>query len=201
MNGVFVTQYDGPRPVAFSAAPNSYAGKLLAAYRIMGGVPERDMLLRTSDQPVFKTKGTPPTQTQTGADGGFSDVYSNGRRERGGQRFDRDLGIRVENLKSWQLEAIKAKRERLEFKIKRALDYSDQLQREISQIDRLLSNLTDLGSFDAQLLEIENQISVPGAANVVDNREDVHGLAIGRPGDLTFADALEKAEEEDQRVS
>lgn len=200
MNGVFVTEYDGPNPVAFSASPGSYAAKLLQAYRILGGVPERDMLLRTRDQPVFKLKGAPLTQTQDGSSGGFSDVYSSGRRERGGQRFDRDVGLRVERLKAWQLEAIRAKRERLEYKIRRALDYSDQLQQEIDLIDGLLGDETERGSVENQILEVEIQMSVPGTMNVVDDLDDVFGLGIGRPADMAFSDALSKAEAEDERL-
>ncbi len=200
MNGIFQTTYDGPNPVSFSASAGSYAAKLIAAYRVLGGVPERDMLLRTSDIPVFKTKGTSIQDQVTGdTSGGFSDTFSNGRRERGSQRFDRDLGLLVESLKGWQLAAIKAKRERLEFKIKRALDYSDQLQNEINLLMAVLDE-TSTKSFDSQVVGIEVQMVTPGSANVVDNLEDVFGLAIGRPGDLSYADAIQQGEQNDQRV-
>lgn len=201
MNGVFVTEYDGPDPVSFSASEGSYAAKLLAAYRVLGGVPEREMLLRTRDKPVFKTKAQPISDGSGGTvEGGFSDVYSNGRRDRGTQRFDRDLGIRVERLKSWQLEAIKMKRERLEYKIKRALDYSDQLQQEIAEIDSLLGDETVQGSAENQIVSVETQMATPGAMNVVQDLDDVFGLRIGKPGDLSFGDALTEAEENDERV-
>jgi hypothetical protein len=200
MNGVFSTVYDGPNPVSFSASAGSYAAKLLSAYRVLGGVPERDMLLRTSDQPVFKTKGTNIQNPTSGVTtGGFSDVYSNGRRDRGTQRFDRDLGLRVERLKDWQLEAVKAKRERLEYKIKRALDYSDQLQSEIAVLTAVLDEAST-SSFDSQVVGVEVQMATPGAANVIDNLDDVFGLAIGKPGDLSFADALQQGKQNDERV-
>lgn len=200
MNGVFSTVYDGPRPVSFSASAGSYAAKLIAAYRVLGGVPERDMLLRTSDQPVFKTKGTAIQDQVTGdTSGGFSDTFSNGRRERGSQRFDRDLGLMVEKLKGWQLAPIKAKRERLEFKIKRALDYSDQLQNEIRVLVDVLDEASS-SSFDGQVVGIEVQMVTPGSANVVDNLDDVFGLAIGRPGDLSYSDAIQQGRQNDQRI-
>ncbi len=200
MNGIFSTEYDGPVPVAFTASAGSYAAKLLSAYRVLGGVPERDMLLRTRDKPVFKTKAQNITTVTAGTtDGGFSDVYSNGRRERGTQRFDRDLGLRVEKLKSWQLEAVKAKRERIEYKIKRALDYSDQLQSEISVLTALLDESSS-ASFDAQMVAVDNQMATPETMNVVQNLDDVFGLAIGKPGDLSFDDALQQGRENDQRV-
>lgn len=194
--GVFTTSYDGPNPVSFTAT--GYAGKLLQAYRILGGVPEQTMLLRTRDKPVYKTKGHELT-VDPGAttSGGYSDVYSNGRRERGGQRYDRDIGLRVESLKAWQLESVKFKRERLEYKIKRAMDYSDQVQQEISLIDKLLD--IGLGSFDDQLTQVEILISRPESANVVQNLNDRFGLDIGRPADFTFDDALQRQDTEKER--
>lgn len=200
MNGLFITEYDGPTPVKFSATAGSYAAKLISAYRVLGGVPERDMLLRTSDKPVFKTKAQNISTTTAGqTDGGFSDVYSNGRRDRGVQRFDRDLGLRVERMKSWQLEAVKAKREALEFKIKRALDYSDQLQKEISFLTQVLDEGSRY-SFDAQVLGVETQMATPEAMNVVQNLDDVFGLSIGKPGDLSQPDALQQGRQNDERV-
>lgn len=200
MNGVFTTTYDGPKPVSFTCSAGSFGSKLLSAYRVLGGVPERDMLLRTRNMPVFKTKAQNITDVSPGqTEGGFSDVYSNGRRERGTQRFDRDLGLRVERLKGWQLEAIKAKRERLEFKIKRCLDYSDELQREEATIDALLDDQSRY-SFDSQVVAVEVQMATPNATNVVQNLDDVFGLAIGKPGDLSFADALQQGRENDERV-
>lgn len=196
--GVFVTDYDGPTPVAFGAVAGSYADKLLRAYKILGGVPERDMLLRTSDIPVFAPRAVGLTTDATGeVTGGFAEVHSNGRRNRGSQIFDRDLGLLVEKLKKWQLEAIKLKREKLEYKIKRALDYSDQLQREIAVIDRLTAE--GLGSVDDQIVAIEVQMDSPDAANVVDNPDDVFGLDIGVQQDLTRDSAVEEAAEGAER--
>lgn len=198
--GIFTTEYDSDgRPTAFSASAGSYAAKLLEAYRILGGFPEKEMLLRTSDKPVFLTRGAAMVAVpdQGSVDGGYSDVFSNSRRYRGGQRFDRDLGLKVEKMKSWQLEPIKRKREHLEFKIKRALDHSDQLLREISRIDSVLGDST--GSLSRQIVDVELAMTAPGAANVVDDIDDVFGLAIGRVADMTFDDAVRVAEVERQR--
>ena len=198
--GVFTTEY-GPDnfPVSFSATPGSYADKLMQAYRIMGGVPERDMLLRTSDKPVYLNRGAPPVQDQNGQ---FTDSsagsFSNGRIVRGNQRFDRDLGLRVDRLKKWQLESIKNKLEHIEYKIKRSLDYSDQLQNELMQVNTLLGS--DVGSVDDLILQIELAMNTPGATNVVQNDDDIFGLFIGTPADLTMPDALDIAKQEYQRT-
>lgn len=190
--------YDGPDPVSFSVSPNnSYGAKLLLAYKIMGGFPERDMLLRDSDPSnvTFLTKGSnisvgDPEDTT----GGYSDVYSNGRRYRGGQRFDRDVAIRVERLKKWQLEVIKHKREHLEFKIKRALDYSDQLLNEITLLKTMLTDVTR--SVDTMVANVLQQAQKPGAQNMVDDSGDKFGLNIGRIGDKTVDTDLNGAKSE-----
>lgn len=198
MNGIFITEYDGPSPIAFSASPGSYAAKLLEAYRILGGFPERDMLLRTIDKPVFLTRGTNfAIDKNATLTGGFSDTYSNGRRYRGDQRFDRDLGLKVDKMKRWQLDSIKSKRERLEYKIKRALDYSDQLQNEINIIDKTLS--AGLGGFQDQIVSIELESTKPGTATITQDLDDIFGLFIGRPVDYAFDNAISQANQENQR--
>lgn len=161
----------------FDCQPSrSYGAKLLLAYKILGGIPERDMLLRTSDKPVFLKKGV--NSSPTDPDSGYSREFSNGRTLRGTQRFDRSIGMRVEALKKWQLEAIKRKREHLEYKIKRALDYSDQLTRERDALEGLVDGgVSDLVS------EIYKIMLTPGAMNVVDDPDDGFGLGVGPVGD------------------
>lgn len=186
--GTFVTDYDEDNkyPVYFGCFPlESYGAKLLQAYKILGGVPERDMLLRTSDKPVFLKKGS--SVSADDPDSGYSSEFSNGRMYRGGQRFDRSMGYRVELLKRWQLEAIKRKREHLEFKIKRALDYSDQLEREL----RVLQELTD-GRVSDLVTDIYKVMLTPGSMNVVDDPDDKFGLGVGPVGDK-YVDQPSKA--------
>jgi hypothetical protein len=185
--------------VSFVVSAKSYAAKLLEAYRILGGFPEKDMLLRTRDQPVYKSSGPAISISNDGTVvGGFSDVYTDGRRERGNQRYDRDLGLKVEKFKQWQLESIKFKRERIEFKIKRALDYSDELQKEIDFIDKLLGE--GRGSFDERATSIESRMIAPGTANVIQNLDDLFGLNIGRPGDITLDNAIKDANINKERL-
>lgn len=174
-------------PKSFTASDSSYAGKLLQAYRILGGTPETDFMLRTTDQPVFLTRGNNIDTSTVGTDptAGYSDLLSNGRRVRGTQRFDRDVGVQVNRLKSWQLEAIKQKREHLEFKIKRALDYSDQLQREIAVIAVLLDPNQGRQVRDT-VRNVQLTAIRTGAHNIVEDLIDVFGLNIGRVEDPTY---------------
>ena len=197
LNGIFTTEYDENNdPTNFSCSPPfSYGAKLMHVYRILGGVPERDMLLRTSDKPVFLTRGVNiDGESDTS---GYSDVFSNGRRYRGNQRFDRDIGLKVQKLKMWQLESIKRKREHLEFKIKRCLDYSDQLQNEITTLNRMVGRIADR-SVDFQISEVRGNMFAPGSMNVVDS-DDRYGRDIGRVGDKSFESDLDTEQSDSLR--
>ena len=202
--GIFSTIYDPNTnfPVSFTVAgPTSHGAKLLQAYRALGGFPEQDFLLRTSDQPVYLVQGTPVIMNDASgvAQGGFSDVFSNGKRYRGNQRFDRDLGFPMEKFKKWQLEAIKRKREHLEFKLKRALDYSDQLQSEKTFLNMMIAPGTtnDVNGQIANLIALFHR---PGAMNVIDNILDIFGFNIGRPGDTAVPNEVQVAPATDQRL-
>lgn len=184
--GKFKTLHDDDgNPTSYSATPpGSYAAKLIEAYTILGGVLERDMLLRTLNKPVF-LKRRANTSAAGGVDTvGYSKEFSNGRFLRGDQRFDRDVGLHVESLKAWQLEAIKSKRERLEYKIKRALDYSDQIGREIILLESLLE---EDGGLEDRIREMDVFITDPQRMNFTASA-DRHGLKIGTISDPSTVD-------------
>lgn len=174
-------------PVSYDASPTSYIGKLLLAYRMLGGVPERDMLLRTRDQVVF---------LQRGVDEYDDPPYTNGRQDRGSQRFDRSLCQKIERLKGWQLEIIKSKREIIEYKIKRAMDYADQLSEE----SKLLKALIDNSLVDTQIMDTETAMLEPNTYNIPTNDGDPFGLFIGKPADGAFEDAGTAAAQGNERV-
>jgi len=173
----------------------------LQAYRALGGFPEQDFLLRTSDQPVYLTQGPAVNMNDASgvAQGGFSDVFTNGRRYRGNQRFDRDLGYPMEKFKRWQLEAIKQKREHLEYKIKRALDYSDQLQIENTFLQAMIAptSTTDVNGQIANLIALFHR---PGAMNIIEDVLDIFGFGIGRPGDTSVPNEVQTIPATDSRL-
>jgi hypothetical protein len=183
--GVFTTEYDSDNyPKSFSVAPdNSYGAKLLKVYKIMGGVPEKDMMLRTRDLPVYLLPGQPLSQDTEDLSGGTSREYSNGRLDRGTQRFDRSLGIKITKIKNWQIEAIKRKREHIEFKLKRAMDHSDQIMQEIKMLQQMVNDSSR--SLDFIVADATSQMFASGTMNVVQNLEDTHGRLIGQPVDIT----------------
>lgn len=188
--GRFETSFnDDGTPDKYSVGPNSsYGAKLVQAYEILGGVLERDMLLRTRDKPVF-FKRKAPTTTAGGTETlSHSTEFTDGRVFRGDQRFDRDVGIQIESLKNWQLEAIKAKRERLEYKIKRTLDYSDELERELKTLQSLIAD----DGLDDKIREIDIFITDPKRLNFTAS-SDKFGLKIGPPADFSSVNAGENA--------
>lgn len=197
-NGIFVTEYDEAsyHPIRYSVTPFSYASKLFQAYRALGGHPETEFLLRTRDQPVFLTRGTSiNTEDSSDTTSGYSDTYSNGRRYRGSQRFDRDVAVQVEKFKGWQLEVIKRKREHLEYKIKRAIDYSDQLLIEAEMIEAMLAE-DSATSIDAQVTKVNLIATRTGAANVIQDMFDLFGFGIGRTLDQNSTASIEEADAE-----
>jgi hypothetical protein len=201
--GLFSTQYNSDNtPLSFTVTPaTSHGAKLLQAYRALGGFPERDFLLRTSDDPVYLMPGPPiDTDDASGtAQLGFSDSFSNGKQYRGNQRFDRDLGYPMEQFKKWQLESIKRKREHIEFKIKRALDYSDQLQIEIDLLTAMISPGTT-NDVQGQIANLVTLFHRPGAMNVLEDLADIFGFNIGRPGDTSAPNTIVEADADNQRL-
>jgi len=156
------------------------------------------MLLRTFSDPVFLTRGASLSTGEGSQNTGHSDVFSNGRRIRGSERFDRDLGLMVEAIKKPFLESTKRKREHLEYKIKRNLDYSDQIMNEIKHIEVLLGD--GEGSLDRLILNAQLEMFSSGNFGVVEDSEDLYGLRIGRVADLALDDALQIAEDGNERI-
>lgn len=195
--GTYGTTYDKAtgEPIKFMATPNSYAEKLLEAYKILGGLPEEDFLLRASTDPVFLTKG-PPIDDSTTVTGGTSDMFSNKRRNRGGMRFDSNIGNLVMKMKNWQLEIIKRKREHLEYKIKRTLDASDQMIKEIVQIDIILGN--GRSSLDSLVSRIRAAMNDPANINTL-KTGDRFNLSTGGVADLMFPDEILEQSQKHQR--
>jgi hypothetical protein len=185
--GVFKTEYDERNyPKSFTVSPpDSYAGKLFQAYKILGGIPETTMLLRNSDDPVFLIPGSDLSTDPNDTTSGVATTFTNGRRDRGNIRFDRSVGIMVDALKKWQLDSIKLKRESLEFKIKRALDYSDQLQNEIKLLEKMQEESSPY-SLTSLIANVAGTVFTAGAMNIVNNALDVFGLDIGTIGDYTL---------------
>lgn len=187
LNGIFTTTFDDSgNPKEYTVnPPNSYGAKLLVAFKMMGGKPEKSFLLRTKDKPVHLKEGVShvPGDNTTGR----GTEYSNGRMVRSNFHFDHKRGHAVERLKAWQLEQIKYKREHLEFKIKRALDYSDMLETELELLNGMITD----GMKSVPIMLAMADPTFNNAGPVVADPEDVHGLRIGEILDTMDKDDLD----------
>lgn len=166
---------------------NSYGAKLLRAYKILGGDPESDFIIRPSSDPVYLKKGNNISKDPNDPYSGYGSQYSDSRLDRGNLVYDRDLGELILRQKKWQMEAIKRKREQLEYKIKRVMYLSQQLNEERVLLNQMLDqgsrNNLDVISARIQAIQLE-----PGRLSVVDNDDDIHGLHIGREYDAVVTD-------------
>lgn len=181
--GTVRTDYDPVTnyPVLYEPEiPYSYIDKLFLAYKALGGKPEEDFLIRNRDQPVYLKTGEDLTNDIYDLTGGDSREFSNGRLNRMGNiRADRPMGIQIDRMKNWQLEVIKYKRESLEYKIKRALDLSDEIQKEIDLLKSMIDTEDPIRSLDGMLASVTDLAYSEGSMYIVPNMTDIFGLRIG----------------------
>lgn len=138
-------------PETVTATPSdSYLGKLLAAYQVLGGNPFFDLRVRNKDQAIFVPQGTaaiPPTTMSNGevmGAKGLQDAFS--------AELIRSLRRPVQDVLDYRFSI-------LERKIRRALDYADQLQDEIANLKVMQAAATTKGSLEFIANQIQQLIS------------------------------------------
>jgi hypothetical protein len=196
-NGFFLDTTFGPNgvPTKIEAAPqNSWAYRLLRAYRMVGGIPEQELLIRTKNQPVYLTEGAPIEDNEDGLTDGHGHIYNNQRRVRENQTFDQIVWEQVEKLKVWQRQAIKGKRENLEYKIYKCLDNADQIREEIALLNSVISASDPTNHIETILADIESAERTPGVATTVNDPKDYFGLNIGKTIDPFVAEDVRESE-------
>lgn len=151
--GVVVFRYDEGIPQALTADPEtSYMAKLLAAYEVQGGHPFYDLRTRSRSNPIFLQRGDEVTSPHT---------MSNGEAIGGKGLADGPSAELVRRSREWLDETLQSRFGRLERKIRRALDYRDQLELEVSQLKVLQSELTTANSLEDLLARIQQLIDDP----------------------------------------
>lgn len=143
--------YDtGGRPTSFATGSpgfSTYIGKLVSAYEVLGGDPFYDLQVRSKSQAVSYLKGT---ETAT------AKMLSNGEPIPLPGLSDGDSGNAVRSIRSWTKGSLD-RLESLERKIRRAIDYSDQLQDEINELMKIRKAVDVDGSLE-NLIAIVNQL-------------------------------------------
>lgn len=144
------------RPTAYSTGGSgsspSYIGKLMAAYEAQGGDPFYDLQMRSKgDQSVFIPKGSETAATK---------VLSNGEPLPQRGLGDAPTANLVGSLKKWTQPALE-RRALLERKIRRAVDYVDQLQDEIRLLKIVTQTVETEGSLESLISEVNQHLADP----------------------------------------
>lgn len=127
-------------PNAVSADPEtSLLGKLLAAYEVLGGNPFLDLRTRGKEQAVFVRRGSEALPASTMSSGEV--LPSKGLRDAYSAELMRSLRTPVQDTLRWRFE-------NLERRIRRALDYSDQLASENASLQVYVAAATVEGSLE-----------------------------------------------------
>lgn len=157
-----------PFHVESDSIPDTYCGKLFVAYEALGGDAEFDLQVRSTSQPVFRIKGSVTKAAQ---------LMSNGETISTVGRGDAESAVMMQKMRSWVHGDLHRRREYLERKIRRALDYAEQLTQEISQLQTMKQKVETPESLDYYLNHIDALTLDPRYTAITndDGQEDPHG--------------------------
>lgn len=172
--GTIIFRYSKGVPQGFSATPsNSYIAKLLGAYEVLGGNPFIDLRVRLRSDPVFKLKGSESTPSQ---------FMSNGEVIGSKGLSDAPTAELMLQAKSWISDTLQQRFDRLERKIRRAMDYSDELKAEIATLKTIQLSATTEGSLEYIAAQITQYLSEQNYRAVFNDRGgDTYGFHVYAP--------------------
>jgi hypothetical protein len=151
--GYLAFAYDSGGVPTFIQPPDTttYIGRLFQVYEALGGDAEFDLQVRTMGQPVFRTTGTENHMPQLmsngeviSANGGLSDAPS---------------AELVRQARDWTYDAQFYRRDLLERKIRRMMDYADQLTAEVQQLQQIQAQASQAGAIGYIISGIQQLIS------------------------------------------
>lgn len=145
-NLAFAFDSGGAPKVLAGDPPTTYCGKLFGAYEALGGDAEFDLQMRSNSQPVFQLAGSETQPAQ---------LMSNGEVVGGLGLSDATSALLMQKLRGWVSEDLQRRRDAIERKIQRSIDYAEQLAAEISQLKLLKASADTDGSLEFFLKEIE----------------------------------------------
>lgn len=175
--GALVINYDdGGSPTGYtvSDSKSTYIGRLVSAYEVLGGDVLHDLQVRSKAQSVFLRAATDTSNAQFLSSG---DVM--GTRGLG----DAPSAEYVRQVKSWMTAPLHYRREYLERKIRRALDYAEQLETELEAIKQATSEDASVeGSLGYVVRAVEELIQDFNYRAVSDDKgRDPHGRTTYAP--------------------
>jgi len=176
----FLPGSGNPTGNAVPDSDTSYLGQLLAAYKVLGGDPIHDLQIRLVTDPVYLLRGD-----ESAAANRMSNGEPLGQKGLG----DAVTANLVSQMRDFADDAITRRREVLERKIRRVIDYGDQLAAEMAVLEKIRSSAERKGSLEKLISEVEALFTDKGYRAVYDDGgKDIHGkltyspFAIYEPG-------------------
>lgn len=152
------------RPTGYSTGSEggtpTYIGRLMAAYEVLGGDPFYDLQVRSMGEPVYRLKGDEQTTSK---------VLSNGEPIPQPGLSDGPSGNAVRLIKSWMSEDLE-RLERLERKVRRMVDYSDQLGAEIAELQSIRGGAESDGSLENLVTVVQQLLLDPDYRAIADDK-------------------------------
>jgi len=175
--GFLLFTYDkAGNPVSYSTGAAgsgpTYIGKLMVAYEVLGGDPFYDLQVRSRTDPVYRLKGTEDATAK---------ILSNGEPIPHAGLSDGPSGNAVRTIKTWMQDDLE-RLDRLERKIRRMVDYSDQLQLEVQALEAIRRPVETEDSLENLVSFVQQLLSDPTYRAIADDRgRDPFGKFIYAP--------------------
>lgn len=172
--GAVVFRYDQGVPVGFAAdPPESTMGRLLAAYEVLGGDPFHDLRLRAKTQPIYLVRGNESTPAQ---------YMSHGEVVGARGLADAPSAVLMGRAREWLEDTLQFRFGSLERKLRRSLDYFDQLQDEIDKLTLIKQAVEVDESFAGLEAQLQQLIQDPNYRAIFDdNGADPFGMTSYAP--------------------
>jgi len=170
--------YDsGGLPTAYEGdPPQTYIGKLFGVYEALGGDVEFDLQVRGTNQPVFQLEGDETRPPQLMSNGEVIPVHGLG---------DAESALLVQNIRRWVSGDLQRRREVIERKIQRAIDYAEQLNTEVAELKLLKQTAETDGSLEFYITEVEalaaDRQYMAVTNDVASGQKDPHGKLARAP--------------------
>lgn len=155
------------RPTGYEPpSANTYLGRLVAAYEILGGDVFHDLQVRSIGEPVYILKGTEVSSSK---------FFSNGEPIPQAGLADAPTANLVTEMRAWMSDSMN-RRDYLERKIRRVLDYGDQLQIEIDRLKQIQGSVEAPHSLESIIATVNQHLSDPGYRATLDDKgQDIFG--------------------------
>jgi hypothetical protein len=190
--GQVIFRFDQGVPIGYAGdPPESYLGKLLSVYEVLGGNPGVDLRVRLPTDPVFMLPGDEVTSPHT---------MSNGEAIGGKGLSDADSAELVRSYRASFNDTIYRRFDALERKIRRAVDYADQLEEEIAGLKKLVVSFTaedfaTVGQISAEQFQTGNfSLNLPQDGSLANLESQIRQLIADPNYRALTTDAGENAE-------